>query len=108
MDFGGALDRYFARQLDDYQRQIDKEWEEEIAIEEAEEEILTDAHYFDDATGENDDLRRALCEALIEQHRASRDKDPDAIKEAAYGVTEVMEKLAADYAPTVAELEKDE
>lgn len=105
-DFNGKLDQHFARLEADAERRAAQRESYGEAIDEAELAIVADAHHFDDATGEFDDLRRELCEALIEQHKASRSSDPEAIKEAAQGTVEVMDKIAAAYAPSIAEHEE--
>jgi len=105
-DFNGKLDAYFRRLDAAEDRRIAERERYDEAIDEAELAIVADAHYFDDATGEFDELRSELCEALIEQHKASRSSDPEAIKEAAQGVVEVMDKIAAAYAPSIAEHEE--
>lgn len=63
-----------------------------------EEEVVGDAHYLDDSLGENDDLRRELCEALVNLHKATQASSGDAVPEAAYGVDEVLGKLASAHA----------
>ncbi|HER19437.1 MAG TPA: hypothetical protein ENO14_00145 [Chromatiales bacterium] len=94
-DFNGALDLHFARMLYEQERRE----EEQGAIDDMADYIAKHGDELEEATYELDDMTSELFEALAEQKKASEAKDPNAITEAAYGVVEVMDKIAAAYAP---------